>query len=227
MALIATMSRKLYDKRDIERSGMHTKGYTEGIIARIENAPAGKAFVPTDFSDITDAQTIRRLLKRFTDEGKITRVLQGVFYRPKTNRLLGEAVPPDPDSVAHAIARAQNWTITPSGQTALNALGLSTQVPAVWTYVSDGSYRSYSLDGYKISFKRSTNKNVTGMSPDTLLVVQALKALGKDRVTEGAIRTISRRFSPDEKRIMMDETERATAWIRETIRAICSEGESG
>lgn len=37
-----------------------------------------------------------------------------------------------------AIARKYNWTIAPSGNTALNLLGLSTQVPSKWKYVSYG-----------------------------------------------------------------------------------------
>ena len=199
---------------------MNTKGYTEAIEADIEGMPPGTVFVTSDFAGIANAQYVRRVLKRMADDGTIERVLPGVFYRPKTNRLLGEPVPSDPDDVAHAIARSQNWTIAPSGQTALNLLGLSTQVPATWTYTSDGSYRNYALDGYEISFKRSANRNVKGMSPTTLLVVQALRALGESRADDDALAAISRRLSPAERKTLVLETARSTAWIQEAARKI-------
>ena len=43
-------------------------------------------------------------------------------------------------------------------------LGLSTQVTAVWSYISDGPYKTYEWDKTKIEFKHRTNKEVTGLS---------------------------------------------------------------
>jgi hypothetical protein len=43
--------------------------------------------------------------------------------------LLQQELSPDFDQVAQAFARKFNWRIQPSGDTALNLLGLSTQVP--------------------------------------------------------------------------------------------------
>jgi hypothetical protein len=48
--------------------------------------------------------------------------------------------------------------------------------------ISDGPYRSRTFDGTRIDFKHVTSKNVTGMSPTTLLVVRALRALGEARL---------------------------------------------
>ena len=43
--------------------------------------------------------------------------------------------------MAHALARKFNWRIQPSGDAALNLLGLSTQVQGRWIYLSDGPGR--------------------------------------------------------------------------------------
>jgi hypothetical protein len=48
--------------------------------------------------------------------------------------LLNEFVPPNPNKVAKAIADNFGWTIVPIGDNALNILGLSTQVVAVWEF---------------------------------------------------------------------------------------------
>jgi len=158
------------------------------------------------------------------DNGEIKRVTSGIYYVPKVSSILDEPVPPSPEKVAYALARAYNWTIAPSEGTALNKLGLSTQVPVVWTYVSDGPYRSKVVDGAQIDFKHITNKNVTGMSPTTLLVVQALRALGESRIDRTAIRKIRERLSEDEIDKLVAETGRSTAWIRRAVRRIAGEG---
>jgi len=125
-----------------------------------------------------------------------------------------------PDALAQAIARNHNWTIAPSEQSALNALGLSTQVPATWKYISDGPYTSYELDGALIQFKRTTNKNISSMSPTSRLIVQALKALGKDEITDEALEKIAARLTKEDAKRLVDDTPRTTAWIRDAIREI-------
>jgi hypothetical protein len=200
---------------------VNTKGYTEELTQRIERQPAGYPFVATDFSDIADTHTIRRLLGRKVDKGELRRAANGVFLRPRFSELFGEEVPPNTEAVAKAVARSHNWTIAPSGQTALNSLGLSTQVPAVWTYVTDGPYTTHDYDGIKVTFKHTTNKNITGMSPTTLLVVQAIRALGKDGITNDVVEKIAERLSDDEKQTLLRETARTTAWVRSAIRRVC------
>ena len=98
-------------------------------------------------------------------------------------------------AVAKALARCYHWTIAPCGDTALNMLGLSAQVTAVWSYISDGPYKTYEWDKTKIEFKHRTNKEVTGLSPMTILAIQALKTLGKENVDEKTIRVLSRRLN--------------------------------
>ena len=200
---------------------MRSRGFTEKLDARLEGIPCGTPFVASDFSDITTATTIRRLLKVKIDAGEVTRILPGVYYQPKVNKMLNEAVPANPDAVAEAIARSNGWIITASGETALNKLGLSTQVPATWVYTSSGPYRKYTLDGVKLVYKRTANKSLNGLSSLSRLVVQALKALGKEHVTVETIHAISARLTSVEMETLMRETIRVTEWIRQVIVQIC------
>ncbi len=132
--------------------------YFERVLARIEELSAGEVFIISDFSDIADTTVVRKVLSRLEEDGKIRRIMRGVYDRPEYNNFLGEYVEPVPDKVAHALARNFGWTIVPCGDTALNMLGLSTQVPAVWLYVSDGTYKEYTYNNTTIQFKRTTNK---------------------------------------------------------------------
>ena len=138
-------------------------GYTEQIRDRIISAPDGSVFVNSDFADIADNNTIRQSISRLVREGILRRVIRGVFDKPKYSKLLGEYVAADPDVVAKALARCYHWTVAPCGDTALNMLGLSTQATAVWSYISDGPYKTYEWDKTKIEFKHRINKEVTSL----------------------------------------------------------------
>ena len=196
-------------------------GYTEQIRERIINAPDGSVFVNSDFADIADNNTIKQSINRLVREGILLRVIRGVFDKPKYSKLLAEYVAVDPDAVAKALARCYHWTIAPCGDTALNMLGLSTQVTAVWSYISDGPYKTYEWDKTKIEFKHRTNKEVTGLAPMTILVIQALKTLGKEHVDEKTIRVLSHRLNEDEKTALLAEGAEATDWIYTMIKKIC------
>ena len=196
-------------------------GYMQEIRARILAAADGAVFVAPDFADIADTATIRQGLKRLYQSGIIRRIIRGIYEKPKYSKLLDEYVAADPDAVAKALARCYHWTIAPCGNTALNLLGLSTQVTAVWSYISDGPYKTYEWNSTKLEFKHRTNKEITGLSYMTSLVIQALKTLGRTNVTPEIIQTLSEKLSEDEKQACLKEATEATDWVYDTIRKMC------
>ena len=200
---------------------MDRPDYLNEIRNRIKAEKYGSVFVATDFADIAENVKIGVCLSRLEEEKTLLRIMRGVYYKPEYSNLLGEYIAPAPDAVAHAIARNFGWTIVPCGDTALNLLGLSTQVPAVWSYVSDGAYKEYSFDSTIIKFKRTTNKEISKLSPKTALVIQAIKALGKEHVTDEIIEKIRSETSADERTTMLKEAQYATAWIYGIIKVIC------
>ena len=188
---------------------------------RINRSDIGTVYVAVDFVDISDKTSVNAYLARLVDEGLIRRVLRGVYDKPEYNVFLEEYVAPSPDKVANAIARNFGWTIVPCGDTALNLLGLSTQVPAAWVYVSDGTYKEYTYDNTTIQFKRTTNKEVSKLSYKTALTVQALKALGKDKIDDMVISRLGKLLTAEEKQTMLEEAKAATSWIYEYIKQVC------
>ena len=195
-------------------------GYMSEIRKRVLDAKDGTVFVTSDFADIADTNTIRQSIFRLVNDGILRRILQGVYEKPKYSRLLNEYVAVNPDAVAKALARSYHWSIAPCGNTALNLLGLSTQVTAVWSYISDGPYKNYEWNFTKLEFKHRTNKEITGLSYMTSLVVQALKTLGQSNVTTNTIQVLSERLSDDEKQACLREATESTDWVYDTIRKI-------
>ncbi len=214
------MSRIIYNIRDMKGGDTVDNGYTRQIRERIVTAEDGRIFIASDFADIADTTTIRQSLKRLTGSGLLRRIVNGIYEKPKYSKLLNEYVAADPEAVAKALARSYHWTIAPCGNTALNLLGLSTQVTAVWSYISDGPYKTYEWNSTKIEFKHRTNKEITGLSYMTSLVIQALKTLGKTNVTSEIIRTLSDKLTEKDKEAMLKEATESTDWVYDTIRKI-------
>ena len=200
---------------------MTNKIYDE-IKNRIAKYSQGEIFFTSDFNDIASLTTIRKCLGRQVEEGIIRRIFDGVYEKPVYSEVFKEFIPPDPEKVAYALARKYHWTISPCGDVALNKLGLSTQVPVVWTYISDGPYRDFSWDNIKISFKHKTNREISFMSDISIIVIEAIKTIGKEHVDDKAISILKKRLNSNEKEIVASETIGAASWIYEIIRKVCA-----
>lgn len=200
---------------------MSRPDYQKRIEARIASFPEGSTFITSDFLDIADTQVVNKALSRMTETGSIRRILRGVYDRPRYSELLQEWAAPKVEEVAKAIARNFGWTIVPCGDTALNLLGLSTQVPAVWSYISNGPYRSYQISKTDLEFKHTANRDIDRLSPVSALVVQALKALGKENIGALEKRKLSAALTEEKKACLLEETQHSTAWIFETVKEIC------
>ncbi len=191
------------------------------IKKEIQNAKIGTVFVPIDFALITDKKTASVSLSRLEKEKIVLKIMRGIYYKAEYNNFLDEYVAPEADAVAHALSRNYGWTIVPCGDTALNRLGLSTQIPAAWVYVSDGPYKDYTYNQTTIKFKRTTNKEISKLSYKTALVVQALKALGNDNINDSVITKLKNTLTEEEKKTMLTEAKAVTSWIFEYIKMIC------
>lgn len=196
------------------------------ILSRIYGRGRGWAFTKTDFVAGFGEANIHQALSTVARAGKIRRVCHGVYDYPRHSDLLGQALSPDIDQVAQALARKFNWRIQPSGEAALNLLGLSTQVPGRWIYLSDGPSREYSIgeDGRQIlAFRKSSLKDTGFKYRESGLLVQALKALGKERVNAAVIETLRRRLEPKLCRRILSDTRAVAGWILQIIKQVCEE----
>ena len=180
---------------------------------RITEAEPGSVFVPSDFHDIASVDNANSVLSRMAKRGDIMRAMRGVYAKPKRVEKLDADVPPTPDAIAHAIARNNKWVIAPSGDTALNRLGFDTQVPATYEYVSSGPYKTYQYGKFAIAMKHRANRDLLDCSPITCLVIQSLKAIGKDAADENVAARIAARLSDEEVEALYDETRNSTAWV--------------
>jgi hypothetical protein len=191
------------------------------ILSRIYGRGRGWAFTKTDFIADFDETSIHKALSLLEKSGRIRRVLRGVYDYPRYSGLLEQSLSPDIDQVAHAIARKFNWRIYPSGDVALNLLGLSTQVPAHWSYLSDGRDKEYEIGMQRLAFRKTALRDLGFTQPDSGLLVQALKALGKELVDDAVIEILRTRWSSTQKARILKDTRTVTGWIYSCIKRIC------
>ena len=193
------------------------------VLSRIYGRGRGWAFTKTDFIAEFGAVNIHQALSSLTRAGKIRRVCRGVYDYPRPSELLGQTLSPDIDQVAQALARKFNWRIQPSGDAALNLLGLSSQVPGRWVYLSDGPSRQYKIGKITLAFRKSALKDAGFKYWESGLVVQALKALGKERVDQAVIKTIRHRLDRKAYKRVLNDTRAVTGWIYQIIKQVCGE----
>jgi len=193
------------------------------ILSRIYGRGRGWAFTKIDFVAEFGESNIHKALSSLEKADKIRRVCRGVYDYPAYSELLGQTLSPDLDQVAHALARKFNWHILPSGDAALNLLGLSTQVPGKWVYLSDGANREYEIGRHTLQFRKTALKDTRFKYRMSGLLVQALKALGKEHVDKKLINTLSSQLDSKGCERILKDTRTVTGWIHKIIKQVCEE----
>lgn len=190
------------------------------IERRLRRLRRGQVLIPKDFLDVGSRDGVDQALSRLTRAGVLIRVGRGIYQLPKVNQKLGIAVPPATDDIAEALARQTGSRIVPSGATAANQMGLSTQVPARPVYLTDGRSRKAKVGNFTIVLKHVSPRELPVGSRTTAVVLQALRHLGKDSITEVILNRIRQSMSPRERSRLLRESRYTTDWIAEAIRRI-------
>jgi hypothetical protein len=213
---IDILSQKLYNICDRGDIVSETK---DKILYRINEKNYG-AFTTSDFIDIDNYKTISKALERLEDEKLILRVRRGVYCLRKYNDILGMEESPNINEVAKAIARQLNIIIIPSGNYSLNIVGLSTQVPSKYVYITNGPYNEYDIGANKIFFKHSTSREIYDLPYRILVAIQCLKIIGKENVCNKDLEKISSFLSEDDKNYIKNNNLRIISWIYYELKKV-------
>lgn len=195
------------------------------VLERIESFQRGDLFMPADFSDIGTSEAVRISLFRLEKEGVILRVAQGIYVRPKESKLIG-TLTPTAEEVAIAIAKRDRIRTVPAGSYALNALGLSSQVPMNIVLLTDGSPREIKVGKRTIKFKKTTPKNLLAKGEISRLVIQALKEIGNGKVSQEEEQKILDLLKRESEEDLKHDIALAPVWIQKIMRKALNNGEN-
>ena len=183
---------------------------------RIEAMPEDCILFRSDFPE-NHTEFVGSVLSELTTEGMLVKIAHGIYAKPRNSRF--GVVLPSVDKVVQAIAVRDNAEVLPSGMTALNALGLSTQVPMNYTYLTTGSERTINLSNRKVVLKRGVPKNFCYGTRLISLLVQALKALKKENVGEIELNVIRQLVLKEtDKETLVKDVDMMPAWMKRIIK---------
>lgn len=191
------------------------------ILKRMRSIGYGEVYANSDFHDLGLPETVRWSLFSLKGKGVLREILPGIYDYPRRSELLGETLAPDVDKVARAIARRHGWHIQMTGNAALYALGISTQVPGRMVYLSSGAARVYDGISPAIEFRKARIKDSGFTFRKSEIIVQAIRALGNEGITAFAASRIAAFVSSEREwqRILKD-TRTAPDWITKAIITI-------
>ncbi|OYX86693.1 MAG: hypothetical protein B7Y83_00600 [Flavobacteriales bacterium 32-34-25] len=196
------------------------------VIAKIKKAKRGSLFFTEDFLSFGSAKAVAKALERMVEKEEVFRVARGIYARLEKDPILG-LIKPSTEAIAQAIAKRDKARIVPTGILALNALGLSTQVPMNVVYLTDGAKRKIDLGKRKILFKNTAPKNLSAIGKISSLVIQALKEIGKDNCTENEIQIILKQLAKEEPYRLEHDIRLAPEWIRVIMRQAINTSKNG
>src|SRR5690554_1411123 len=162
-------------------------------------------------------KAVHKYLERLEDKEIIIRVAQGIYVRPKISKLIGPLTP-SAEEVAEAIAKRDRIRTVPTGSYALNALGLSTQVPMNIVLLTDGSPREIKIGKRIIKFKKTTPKNLLAKGKISRLAIQALKELGNGKVKEQEEQKIIELLKKEDQKDLVHDIALAPVWIQKIMK---------
>lgn len=190
------------------------------IMEIISTEGEGTIFFPHDFIDLGEPKTVGKALERLTEKKQILRLARGIYCYPKQDEVMGLGVLyPSIEEIADSIARRDKARIVPTGIHALNKLGLSTQIPMNFVYLTDGTRRKVNLgNGKSIQFRFTSPKNLAFTNKLAMLVTFALKELGQDRITDQQIAQLKQILQKESKEKVMADIPLMPAWIRTIVK---------
>jgi len=190
---------------------------SDQIKHRIKVLPRGSIVVASDFSHIASDNMIRQIFHQLTKEDVLIPLGKGLYKKRNFNETFEQEIPADPQAIATAYARKMNWIVYPSKNLALNSLGLSTQVPNVFTYNSSGPTTRLSFENNELEFRHINPRNLSNQIKSSL-IMEAMNYLGVDNVHDEELKTLNKNLTLKEYKQLKKDARRSSEWIKKNIK---------
>ena len=192
------------------------------ILKKIKKVKRGSLFYTEDFLSFGNYKAVSKALERLVNENELSRVARGIFVILIKDNYLGE-ISPTAEKIAESIRKRDKARIFPTGSLALNMLGLSNQIPTNLVYLTDGSARTIKVGNRSIVFKKTSPKNLAAIGIFSGIVIQAVKKIGKENVTDIEIEKILEHLKKEDPNRLEHDIKLAPEWIRIIMRKALNE----
>jgi hypothetical protein len=186
------------------------------VLEKIKRSPRGTLLFVDSFPRIANTKAINKALERLVKSSELERVAHGIYVRPVIDNYIGKVLP-SIEEIAVAIAKRDRATIVPTGSYAMYKLGLTTQVPLNIVFYTDTSARKIKIGKQTITFKKASSKNLAFKGKISMLVIQAIRTIGKDQVTAEEIKHIKNILINENPKHLQHDLQLAPVWIRKLM----------
>ena len=173
----------------------------------------------SDFAEFGTAENVKKVLLRLEKKQLLVRLAHGIYLYPKIDKELG-ILYPSTESIAEAIAKRDKIRIIPTSIYALQQLGISTQIPMNVIYLTDGAPRKIKVGKRTITFKKTAPKNLAIKNKILSNIVQGLKELGKENITDEVKQKINQALEKVPVEILKEEILNAPVWVRNEVLSL-------
>jgi len=187
---------------------------TAKILEHLAQLPEGVPVSAKELLHLGSRAALDQSLSRLARRGQVLRAGRGRYVRPVETRF-GKR-PPSVETTAEALASAWGESIAPSGASAANAMGLTTQVPVQAIYLTSGKNRRVTLEKQVIEFRHAPGWQLLPGSAGN--AIRALSWIGPNRVHEAL--PLLRRLPPNTVREIVNARSRMPTWMAETVSRV-------
>lgn len=192
------------------------------ITRKVRRARPGTVFTPALFASLGGRAAVDKALQRLVARDELRRLSRGLYDKPRHDPLLG-TLWPSVDAIVAALTGKDKLRLQPTGAYAANLLGLSDQVPARVEFLTDGTSRTVKAGPLQIVLKRTTPRQMAAAGRTSGLVIQALRSLGPEHLTQQRIEKLRRNVPATERRTLLDDLGLAPVWMQSALRALAAD----
>jgi hypothetical protein len=185
------------------------------VRTNITRSKYGEVFMVSSFPKY-NVEYITKLLAIFEKEGLITRISKGIYV--KARKTAFGILYPSASEIVTQIAKRDRAMVIPTGQTAENKLGFSTQVPMNTCFITSGTPRQLKFGNRTITLRHGVPKNFAFKGKLMPELVQALRSIGERNITPNDEARVAFLLSQNPEEATFDhDLLLAPVWIRNLI----------
>lgn len=148
----------------------------DAVLQQARSQPEGEPVLAKGLLHLGNRAAVDQTLSRLARDGMLTRICQGV-YMPHVKSRFGTRVP-NISKVIHRLAHLWGETIVPSGGASASVLGVTTQEPVRYVYLTSGPNRKLRFGNLEVELRHAPKWQLSLPNERAGTVIRALAWLG-------------------------------------------------
>ena len=191
------------------------------ILEHTEGLPEGAPFCAKELLHLGSRAAVDQALSRLVKRGQLMRVSRGVYVRPVVSRF-GKRAPSAAQVVEH-IAHITGEAIAPHGAAVANKLGLTTQVPVRFVFLTSGRNRKLKLGSQVVELRHAPRWQFAVGNQPSGEALRAVAWLGPEQAG-AALRALKRKLSASELQAIAAARSVLPAWLAKQVSEVVVNG---